>query len=75
MPEQRDRVIGGSRRIHSRLFECFSLVAPSSFDRLVSGYRLTQSALLGDPYCTWYIPAADISRTPVPYVLVFLHGN
>ena len=25
---------------------------PSDFDRLISGYRLTQTALLRDPYCT-----------------------
>ena len=24
---------------------------PSDFDRLLSGYRLTQTALLTDPYC------------------------
>ena len=31
--------------------ECVSPVAPSDFGRLISGYRLTQTALLGDPYC------------------------
>ena len=32
--------------------ECNSLliVAPSDFDRLIQGYRLTQTALSGDPY-------------------------
>ena len=29
----------------------YSPVAPSDFDRLVSGYRLTQTALLGDSWC------------------------
>ena len=45
-------------RFNSTLFtpdyECNSPVAPSPFDRLVSGYRLAlywNTALLGDPYC------------------------
>ena len=35
-------------------YECDSLliVAPSDFDRLISGYRLTQAAVVADPYCT-----------------------
>ena len=53
MPEQDDRLIEGSRLVHSRL--CVQYlnipVAPSVFDRLIpaSGYRHTQTALLGDP--------------------------
>ena len=32
--------------------ECSSPAAPSDFDRLISGYRLTPTtALLGDPHC------------------------
>ena len=48
MPEQYDRLIEGSRLIHFRLL-VQSLDAPSDFDRFVSGYRLTQTALLGGP--------------------------
>ena len=42
------------------LFQVLSAVrvAASDFDGLVSGYRLTQTALLGDPYCIFctYVP-------------------
>ena len=31
-------------------YECTSPVGPSDFDRLISGYRLTQTALMEDPY-------------------------
>ena len=33
-------------------YECNSPVAPSDLDRLISEYRLAQTALVGDPYCT-----------------------
>ena len=41
MPEQHDRLIGGSRLLHSRLrvHNSLLIVAPSDFDRLMSGYR------------------------------------
>ena len=29
-----------------------SPIAPGDIDRLIPGYRLTQTAMLGDPYCT-----------------------
>ena len=49
--EQYNRLIGESRLIHLGC-ECNSPVVPSDFDRLISGYRLIQTALLGDPpYC------------------------
>ena len=32
-------------------YERHSAVAPSDFDRLISGQRLTQPTLLGTPYC------------------------
>ena len=32
-------------------YEYYSTVAPSDFDRLISGYRLTQTAFLGCPCC------------------------
>ena len=43
-----DRLIGGSRLIHFRL-RVQSPDAPSDFTRLISGYRLTQTALWWDP--------------------------
>ena len=45
MPAQYDRIIGGSRLLHSG-YECYSPEAPSDFDRLVSGYRLIGGPLL-----------------------------
>ena len=36
------------------------------FDRLISGYRLTQTALLGDPYCT----TSDFDRLISGYRLI-----
>ena len=50
MPEQYNRLIGGGRLVKG--YECNSSVAPTLFDRLISGYRRTQTALLGDPCCT-----------------------
>ena len=51
MPEEYDRLIEGNRLIHSD-YESNPLVAPSDFDRVIEGYLLTQTALLGDPCCT-----------------------
>ena len=42
VPPYSDRLIRG--------YECDSPVAPTELDRLISGYRLTQTALLGDHY-------------------------
>ena len=51
MPEEHDRLIG-EVALFIPGYECNSAVAPSDFDRLVSGYRLTQTALLRNPCCT-----------------------
>ena len=50
MPQQYDRLAGEAAQFAPGC-ECSSPVAPSDFDRLVSGYRLTQTALLGQPCC------------------------
>ena len=56
--EHYDCLIGGTRLINSRFYECnyLLIVAPSNFDRLVSGYRLTSGyrlisghRLVGEP--------------------------
>ena len=47
-------------------YECNSLLilAPSDLDCLISGYRLTQTALLGNPYCAVNRKGnEDMSRT------------
>ena len=48
MRAQYDRLIGGSRLVHTG-YEGNYPVTPSDFNRLISGYRLTQTAFLGDP--------------------------
>ena len=49
--EQYDRLMGGIRLIYAGN-ECNSTVAPSDFDRLISGYRLIWGyCLSGDPWC------------------------
>ena len=64
MPGQYDRLIEGSR-IHS-LQAVSTLVqvpvAPSEFDRLVSGYPPTQTTLLGDPCCARAAPPSFSGR-------------
>ena len=47
---------GGKPPCLFRVYERNSSVAPSDFDRLVSGYHLTQTALLGGKsYCLLYV--------------------
>ena len=50
MPEHCDRLIEEAA-LFIPSYECNSPVAGSDFDRLIWGYRRTQTALLGDPYC------------------------
>lgn len=55
--EQNDHLIGKPLLVYSVVYilvfipgyECHSPVAPGEFDRLVSGYRVTQTVLWGDP--------------------------
>ena len=47
--EQCGCLVEGSRLTHSTLSVRFP-VAPSDLDRLISEYRLTWTALLGNPY-------------------------
>ena len=49
-----ERLIGGSPPPYPG-YECNSSVAPSGFDRLVSGHCLTQTALSGDPYSNFIV--------------------
>ena len=53
--------LGGAALFIPR-YECDSPVAPSDFDRLISGYRLTQTPLLGNPCFTktYPVPGADV---------------
>ena len=39
------------------------MVAPSDFDRLITGYRISQTALLGDPYPTLPYPTLPYCTT------------
>ena len=48
--EQHDRLVEGSRLIHSRLRVRFP-PEPDDLDRLISGFHLIQTALMGEPYC------------------------
>ena len=44
-------------------FECKSSVVPSDFDRRLPDYRLIQTALLGEPYCTLLFVSVCLSVT------------
>ena len=52
LPDQYGGLIGGNRPFFIPGYRCHSPVAPSDSDRLISGYRLAQTALFGDPCCT-----------------------
>ena len=53
MPQQYDRLVGEIALLRPG-YDCNSPIAPNYFiDRLVSGYRRTQVAILGDPSCAF----------------------
>ena len=49
LPQSNVTALLGEAALFIPGYECDSPVAPSDFDRLVSGYRLTQTALLWGP--------------------------
>ena len=52
-------IFGGKPPCSFRAMRAISPVAPSDFDRVITVYRSTQTALLGDPYCTGYDRASE----------------
>ena len=61
--EQYDRLIEGSP-LFIPGYECNSLVVPSDLDRLLEEYRLTQTALLGNPKCRMPPPPLHPPNSP-----------
>ena len=51
--------LSGEAALFVQGYECNSSIAPCDFDRVISGYGLTQTALFGDPYCCTAASARD----------------
>ena len=51
--------LSGEAALFVQGYECNSSIAPCDFDRVISGYGLTQTALFGDPYCCTAVSARD----------------